>query len=384
MNIFARWHTWIAGAVIALIAGTVLSGCDLSSLTGTQCTPQTCDYFVDSLVAAKASSGVTLLADSQNAVYSYDGSKWNKVGAESVTLRSLMLASPNFASDKTLFLGNSISTDGGQTWTALCGTVDAISPGFASDQTVFASDATVASSGSTSGPTGCPTSSGPYYVSKDGGKTWSPGKGPANSGRPDQFVLSPAFDQDHTILATYSVTQNQQPVPSLFKSTDGGQTWSQVLTGKQDIVAFSPNYAKDKTIFAISGTSAQKSTDGGSSWSTVTTPVAASFVAQLTFTPTYAQDHTIVLVSAAVDTGSSATHGTFISTDGGSNWTLNGPVTQRGTNQPAIVFSPNYASDKTAYCSSLDMGQGPAMSTDLGKNWTAIANGLTLSQGLGG
>ncbi len=393
-----RARLWAAGIAIAALATTVMfAGCDLSGLTGTACTPQTCDYFVNSLVAVGGQGSVTLLADSGNALYQYTGSQWSQVSTETAQQHGTLFASPAFATDHTLFLGNTTSTDGGKTWHQICAAVIAISPNFASDHTVFGVNAPVNSSGSppgapatgtppSGGVTGCPTSSGLYYVSTDGGQTWQAAKAPANAtSQPNVFVLSASFATDKTVFATFASTQNQQPAPALYVSTDGGQTWNSVLTGLQDIVAVSPNFDQDHTVIAVDATDVQLSTDGGQTWNKLADPLpSASDVAEIAFSPNFASDKTIMLVSAAVDQGSTAAHGTFVSTDNGHTWTNTGPVTQRETDEPAILFSPNYATDKTIYASSLDQGKGPASSTDIGKTWTAMSNGLVLQQPLGG
>ncbi len=391
---------WLVGAGAVLAASLALGGCDLSGLTGSQCTPQTCDYIVNTLVAAGGASGTTLLADSANTIYQYSGSSWTKVGAESFTQRGDgLIASPNFATDNTLFLGDSTSSDGGKTWAPLCVIVKAVSPNFASDKTVYGVDqqpprstSTTTTSTGTSGttapgtpvptaaPVNCPTSTGSFYISTDGGQNWTAANGPQGAGDPDLFVVSPSFKTDKTIFAGFTVNLT----PALYKSTDGGSTWTQVLSERQHVVALSSNFASDQTLIAVSNDKEQISTNGGQSWSNLKSPITADQIASVVFSPTYSADKTIALISAAVDSGSSAPHGTFISTNGGGTWTNYGPVTQRGANEPPFIFSPNYSSDKTVYTSSLDQAKGPATSTDLGKTWTAINNGLTLEAGLGG
>lgn len=375
---------WLVGAVAAVMATLALAGCDPSQLGlgSTACTPQTCDYIVSTLAAV---SNGTLVADSNNIFYTYSGSTWTKVAAETAKQRGDgLMVSPNFASDKTLFVGNSTSTNGGTTWTALCAVVKGVSPNFASDHTVFGVDATVPSSASTptatpTGATGCPTSSGSFYSSTDAGKTWTAVAGPQGAGDPDIFAISPTFKSDKTIFASFTINL----VTALYKSTDGGSTWNKVLDGRQISVAVSPNFSADNTLFAVSDAKVQRSTDGGSTWSTIDTPVTANQVAEITISPNVAQDKTVALVSVAVDSGSTAPHGTFISTDGGTTWNATGPVTQRGLNHPAFLFSPNYATNKTVYTSSEDQAKGPATSTDLGKTWTEINTGLPLLAGLG-
>lgn len=393
----ATGRTWAGRIAVVAIAAMIVAGCDISGLPiGTQCTPQTCDYVVNTLLAVPGASGATLLADSNNAFYQFDGSKWQKVGAETATLRGPLFASPAFAQDQTLFLGNTASSDGGKTWQAICAVVTAISPGFAQDKTLFGVNAVVTAGGTAStptpssgtqttptGPQGCPSSDGSYFISTDGGQSWKAQTGPQGASRPDLFVLSPKYSQDQTIFATFSVTQNQQPSPSLYRSTDGGQSWTKVLAGKQNVLAVSTSFASDKTVVAISADKAQVSTDAGRTWNALKLPIATTQAAEVTFSPNYASDKTMLLASAAADTNKSQA-GTYISTDRGATWNRTGPAAQRGQNFPAIIFSPSYASDKTIYASSLDQGMGPAKSTDLGANWAAIADGLDLVAGLGG
>ena len=386
---------WLAGPIAAVVIAIAFAGCDPSALgigSTTQCTPQTCDYVVNTLVAVGSGTTDILLADAQasdgnNYVYQYSGSTWTKGGAENATHRGDgLIASPNFATDKTLFLGNSTSADGGATWTALCVIVKGISPDFANDHTVFGIDAApaAASTGTPTGtPTsaaGCPSGTGAYYASTDSGKTWTAVAGPQGAGDPDVFTISPTYKSDKTIFATFTINL----VTALYKSTDSGQTWNNVLAARQAVVAVSTNFAQDHTLIAVSDGKVQRSTDGGSTWSTLDTPVPSNQIATVAFSPNVAQDKTVVLASVPVDAGSTAPHGTYVSTDGGTTWNASGTVTQRGLNHPAFFFSPNFATNKTAYTSSQDQGKGPASSTDLGKTWTTFNTGLDLQAGLGG
>ena len=396
-----RFHSnrrsWMLGGVIvAATTSLALAGCSASDLglSGTQCTPQTCDFFVNRLVAVTTAGKVTLLADSTNQLFQYDGSTWQKVSDENASQREALLASPNFGTDQTLFLGNTSSTDGGKTWLPTCAAVIAVSPDYANDKLVFGKDATVGASASATTatvgagtptplpkPTGCPTTQGSFYTSSNGGTSWNTVTGPQGAGDPDQFVVSPTFKTDQTIFATFTVNL----VPSLYKSTDGGQTWKKVLDNRQDVVAVSTNFSSDKTVFAVATDAVRSSTDGGQTWKNVTTPLAATKVKEIAFSPNYSQDKQLILVSAYVDMGSKDPHGVFGSTDGGASWQqINPDLTQRAVNYPAVLFSPGYATDKTLYTASLDQAKGPAVSTDNGQTWSAFNNGLTLATGVGG
>jgi Sortilin, neurotensin receptor 3,/BNR/Asp-box repeat len=390
MQIFARragrgtyTHLMLAGMIIGLTLA--FAGCDATSLLSQQCTAQTCDYVVNQLVAVSGPNGPMLLADSAQAIYQYGGSSWQKIGDENASVRGPLLASPNFANDHTLFLGNSRSTDGGKTWQLICMTATAVSPNFATDKLVFGIDPNPNPPADASGtpqakPTGCPSSTGSFYASQDNGQTWNAITGPSGAGDPDQFVISPTYKTDRTVFATFTVQLNS----ALYRSTDGGQSWQKIQDGRKDLIAISPNYASDKTVVALDSTALHISTDAGNTWKQLSAPIGASKIKEVAFSPTFSQDKTIVLVSASVDTSSSEASGTFSSTDSGATWTKISALTQRGQNYPALLFSPNYASDKTIYTASLDSGKGPALSTNLGQSWNAINTGLTLQSGLGG
>jgi hypothetical protein len=383
-------RSWLPGLLLVSL-GISISGCDATDLLQQQCTPETCDYMVNQLTAIHGSSGTILVADSNNAFYTFDASanKWNKVGAEIATHRLPMLVSPNFASDKTAFIGNSVSTDGGATWSFLCVATIGISPDYATDKTVFAKSAVGTGSVSISGPADengnatnqtvtCPANKGAFYASPDGGKSWNTISGPSGAGEPDVFVISPTYKKDHTIFATFTVDL----ASGLYRSSDGGQTWSQVLKSRQDSIAISTNYSSDKTIIAVAIDAVQISTNGGSSWKSLPTPITPNRIKEIAFSPNYSSDKQIALVSVFIDKDSKEASGTYFSTDQGSNWNKAGTVTQRLQNYPAILFSLDYASDKTLYTASIDQGKGPGKSTDGGKTWTAIADGLEMISGL--
>lgn len=382
--------SFILGAgIVALL----LNGCSAADLgLGSQCTPKTCDYVVNQLIAVNGPAGVQLLADSNNTIYHFDGAKWQKNGADQVQQRGQLFASPSYATDSTLFLGNATSTNGGKTWQPLCAIVIAISPNFATDHIVFGKDAnaiksqiqptaTGTPSGTPTSSINCPATTGSFYISSSGGSVWNTVAGPAGAGDPDLFVVSPTFAQDHTIFATFTI----QLQTALYVSTDSGQTWNKALDGRQAMVALSPNFAADQTVVAVSATTMQRSTDGGQTWTALQAPFNVSIAKAVAFSPNFAADHVVAMVSAAVDPGDTQKHGIFTSTDGGQTWTLaSDAVSQRGQNYPPLLFSPQYAKDQTIYTSSLDQGKGPAMSTDGGQTWTTINPGLDLIPGLGG
>jgi photosystem II stability/assembly factor-like uncharacterized protein len=173
----------------------------------------------------------------------------------------LILPSPDFAQDQTLFVGMSggeilKSEDRGQTF-ATIGKVPggklsalAISPNFAQDQTLFAAN-------SLSG----------IAKSIDGGETWNfvSGAGEGETKGVDRqvsFAISPNFSSDQLVLAGTDT--------GLLQSVDGGEIWQQAsceYCGRDNTiaaVAFSPNFAKDQEVFmSVKGRGLFKSSDGG-------------------------------------------------------------------------------------------------------------------------
>ena len=89
--------------------------------------------------------------------------------------------------------------------------------------------------------------------------------GPEAAGRVLVLAMSPDFASDRTVFAG---TEHA----GVLKSTDGGQTWSQVnagiFEGNVPALVVSPGFGADRTVFA--GTRTQgvfRTTDGGESWS---------------------------------------------------------------------------------------------------------------------
>ncbi len=191
------------------------------------------------------------------------GESWRVVGLPGDTVYALAI-SPNYATDSTIFAGTSPygraggaykSEDGGESWRAVNKGLPTytnvftlvISPNYATDGIIFA---------------------GTYYgvyKSIDGGESWRV----VNKGLPTYtnvftLVISPTYATDGTIFAGTGCYPGE-----VFKSEDRGESWRKVLTSRDLIpLAISPTYATDGTIFAGTwGRGVFKSTNGGESWS---------------------------------------------------------------------------------------------------------------------
>jgi photosystem II stability/assembly factor-like uncharacterized protein len=246
-----------------------------------------------------------------------------------------IVVSPNFASDRTIYLGDingSIleSTDGGFNFSRIGNVAHplyslVISPNFTSDRTLYA---------------------GTYenvYKTVDGGKTWlstssntlwGENISEVNIGwqNPVNLAISPSYKTDGTVLAgterglfitenkgkswrklskkTYGEDASIEAIAispnyekdktfiisvegrGLFKTVDSGNTFTEIgrdLTNQQNLLLnlklffgkavplkFSPSYAIDRTIYGYSDKQLLKSIDGGETWESLKLPSSAN------------------------------------------------------------------------------------------------------------
>ena len=258
------------------------------------------------------------------------------------------------------------SQDKGKTWQSIY-TIDneggigaiAVSPYFSEDQTIFIG-----------------TARGSIFKSTDGGKSFA---------QIDSSVTHPAITsltivpQNPNNLALFAVTEYD----GVFYSDDSGKSWQEYSKGlKADAQAYqlerpyyselqlSPAFASDRTVFLAGYNGLFKSSDGGQKWQELDTLSAKSIVG-LGISPDYANDSTVAIGTYI--------WGAYLSDDGGKDWRdINQGLEEfqrikRFTGISRVfemVFSPNYASDKTMFSSSW---YGLYKSTDGGNNWNEIS-----------
>lgn len=221
------------------------------------------------------------------------------------------------------------------------------------------------------------------FKSNNGGKNWQQIE-TLSPGTVIALAISPNYQNDSTVaIANY--------IRKIFISQDGGQTWHSSNKGlevprlmksfdqpDQDPrrffhIAFSPNYASDKQIFAtILWNYFLKSDNSGNSWKIISidNPKGEALRGMTIIpSPNFAADKTIYLGTqyGAI----------FRSTDGGENFKYLSKLERHSTNEPlSLIISPNYASDRTLYASGL---KGIYKTVDGGMNWQVMTEGTPLT-----
>ena len=191
---------------------------------------------------------------------------------------------------------------------------------------------------------------------------------------------SPNFANDGTLFAAWTPGQYiGGPVGSLsgqlFASTDGGGRWSRVRARGEaqassllwaTALAYSPDYARDRTLFAAFISSSGRgggiyvSNDAGHSWRPATHGLGDWVVAEIAVAPGFPFNHTVFALTRQ--------SGLFRSTDGGQTWqrTSYTPSYPAALNAQTLAISPDFINDKTVVVS---VGESASVSRDGGDNW---------------
>jgi photosystem II stability/assembly factor-like uncharacterized protein len=192
------------------------------------------------------------------------------------------------------------------------------------------------------------------YLSPNGGNAWSIRNQGLRETRLMDIVFSPSYKSDGT---AYSASQG-----SLVKSVDGGVSWNRLILNED--LSFLDKIRRFLWIWAKRGEKVLGMNDilsrnlswkpqmGGKPYPTV-----------VAFSPSYEQDKTIFF--------GTRWHGVYKSTDGGLNCLNVGRELGRVL---SLSISPDYDTDRTVFASSL--GKGVYKSEDEGKTWQEINKGL--------
>lgn len=200
------------------------------------------------------------------------------------------------------------------------------------------------------------TPQGGFIRSTDGGTTW----GSAQSGMSGTAAWVAPWHQDPVSAATLYAGRSQ-----IFKSTNSGASWAQVTAtgGSGTIVEFAIAPSNNQVLYVIHGTVLYKTTDGGVTWTNVNTglPNNKTYVAIDPTDPNQAW----VTVS-----GYTAGSKVFMTTNGGTSWTN---ISSNLPNLPAncIMYEPG-TSDRVY----VGMDVGVYYKDNSTTNWTLYNTGL--------
>jgi photosystem II stability/assembly factor-like uncharacterized protein len=195
------------------------------------------------------------------------------------------------------------------------------------------------------------------------------------------LLFSPTWTEDHTLFGTWDETTLLPPCwvfgvqgGPLLMSLDGGDSWRKPVGGLMpdcsgvQIVAASPDYARDKTLLAsIVGLGLHRSTDGGRLWEPSGVGLGSLAARHIIISPAYAQDRMAYLIAGEQDT-------LYRSTDGGRTWQ------SLGERCGSVAISPEFEEDRTLlgtwYSYSNNQKQMEVrVSRDSGASWESVGTG---------
>jgi photosystem II stability/assembly factor-like uncharacterized protein len=174
------------------------------------------------------------------------------------------------------------------------------------------------------------------------------------------LAASPDFAKDRTIYAARA--------SGLYRSTDGGASWQPAyssLSLQRDLVtsavAVSPDFGRDHTVFAGCSGGIVCSYDAGQTWHVITLPTPPSIVSCLAFSPCYADDG-IAFLGTMED-------GVYRSADRGQSWARwnFGLFDLRVL---ALGLSPDFSHDETVFAGT---ETGIYISRSGGRSWRPLS-----------
>lgn len=257
-----------------------------------------------------------------------------------------------------------LSTDGGQTWLDVSGRLEqvrsvAFSSGFVADQTVFAAAGTLGQHGYYDGG---------IYRSTDGGQNWE-------EVLADRLCHALALHPNYPVTPTVWVSASPYPETAVYRSTDGGDTWVPLTpTLHAQFIAPSPNYAVDRTLFVgTHGGGLQRSVDGELSW----TEVLSGPVTALAVSPAYGASQTLY---AGVKAEGATPGEVYRSADGGDTWQqLSTGIPDTSGGEPRTISALAFAHDGSVLA-GVAYGDAEAgavyRSLDGGDTWHTVGSGL--------
>jgi photosystem II stability/assembly factor-like uncharacterized protein len=200
------------------------------------------------------------------------------------------------------------------------------------------------------------------YKSTDEGDTWVP----SSSGELATLnVYSLVIDGAHPGTLYAGTAHVSGPGgPGVFKTTDRGATWKKVSSGS-DVWALALDTAHPQVIYAGTKSGVSKSIDGGEHWRGASEGIGSELVTAVEVSPSRSQ---VALAGARGVL--------YRTTNGGALWI---GMTNVMANALVSVLAADPADGGTLYAGT--EGQGVFKTTDAGRTWGQINEGLTNIEG---
>jgi photosystem II stability/assembly factor-like uncharacterized protein len=214
------------------------------------------------------------------------------------------------------------------------------------------------------------------YKSEDGGATWK-NVGLKNSEHIGNIVVDPS-NPDIVYVAAYGPLWNSGGDRGIYKTTDGGKTWKNILsvsehTGFNDIrmdprdpkTLYAAAHQRQRKVFTYIGggpeSALYKSTDGGNTWNKIMNGLPSGDVGRIGLAISPADPDLVYAIVEAAEGG-----GVYKSTNRGAGWSKQSSYSSSGNYYQEIFADPKDPDKLYA------MNAYMVISTDGGKNFNVL------------